>query len=123
MTEVPHTVEGSHACENAPGGTGDHEVDGATRDGCGTGCDSSTAAPTVAAAAGAMTCEGLAELSVVPSLLRDESIGAVVLAAATAAEEVEETGPTASIDGFGVPEMTIPGRRLNREVRKGAVEE
>lgn len=67
----------------------------------------------------------LAELSEVPNLLRDESVGAVVLAATTttavSTEDIAKTGETGQekrcgVGIFGVPEMTITGRRLNREV-------
>lgn len=113
----------------------------------GEGCTAKTAcsagshnAPTAQATASlALTSlEGLAELSDVPDLLRDESIGAVVLAATTesAGTPTAETtrggnsgsGGASSGGGgsggsggagcgiFGVTEITITGRRLNREV-------
>lgn len=61
-----------------------------------------------AAAAGTLNCEGLAELSQVPDLLNDESIAAAVLAATLGGGGGGE---------IGAPEMTVTGRRLNREVR------
>lgn len=66
--------------------------------------------------------EGLAELSEVSDLLNDVSVGTVVLAA-TQEETLGGGGARAGSDGdgnsyafFGVPEITITGRRLNREV-------
>lgn len=70
------------------------------------------AASTVAAISETATCEGLAELSEVPDLLKDDSIGAVVTAVA-----VGRGGAGMEQDGAGVPEMSIVGRRLNKEVR------
>lgn len=67
-----------------------------------------------------MACGRLADLSSqVPDILCDESVAAVVLAATTAAVAVEATKTVAGRveeDGLGVPEMSIIGRRLNREV-------
>ena len=77
---------------------------------------SATAAAAAASAstvAGTATCEGLVELSQVPDLLNDESIGAVVLAAAVVGGEGGDVGQGEA----GVPEMSIAGRRLNKEVR------
>lgn len=90
------------------------------------------AATTAAAALALRSSEGLAELSEVSDLLSDESIGAVILAATmeSAGTSTAETtrvekhghggggggGGGDSCEVFGVPEMTITGRRLNREV-------
>lgn len=62
-----------------------------------------------------MKCEGVAELSEVPNLLSDESIAAVVLAATAAPEGAAVEGADKG-GGIDVPEMSITGRRLNREV-------
>ncbi|CAM9218865.1 unnamed protein product [Scytosiphon promiscuus] len=61
-----------------------------------------------AALAQSLRCEGVAELS---RVLNDESIAGVVLAATAAAPE-----ETPADEGPGVPEMSITGRRLNREI-------
>lgn len=60
----------------------------------------------------------LAELSEVPDLIRDESIGVVVLATtlATATGKGERPGEGRG-PGDGVPEISVIGRRLNRQVR------
>lgn len=77
----------------------------------------------------ALEYKGLVELSHVSDLLKDESIGAVVLAATTMAtasvtsmktenmEEAPGEKEAGGDDGVNVPEMTITGRRLNNEVR------
>lgn len=74
-----------------------------------TAAATAAAASTVAAISGAAACGGLAELSLVPGILKDESVGAVVAAAGERGE--------ADQGGAGVPEMSIAGRRLNKEVR------
>ncbi|CAM9723536.1 unnamed protein product, partial [Ectocarpus fasciculatus] len=78
-----------------------------------------TATAVVAAAAVARTlrCEGVAELSQVPNLFDDESIAGVVLAATAASEVATAIVGGAENDArVGVPEISITGRRLNREV-------
>lgn len=75
-----------------------------------------------AAVARTLRCEGVAELSQVPNLFDDESIAGVVLAATAASEVTNAIVDGAENDGrVGVPEMSITGRRLNREVRTGFV--
>lgn len=92
-------------------------VGGSAGNTCGSAAVKPEAAKAAAKAAVAQTlrCEGVAELSQVPDLLNDESIAGVVLAATASATVSEETPADG---GPGVPEMTITGRRLNREVRK-----
>lgn len=66
---------------------------------------------------GTLGCEGLTELAQWPSTIKDESIGVVVFAATVAASTVEERAGHGGGSGVCFAEMSITGRRLNREVR------